>query len=258
MERTICIGFDSPHPGAFAVCRHSLRRHMTREMRIIGISLAEVRARGMYKRPIERRTYHDGSTHLWDTISEAPMSTEFAISRFLSPFLAGWAEGWVLFMDCDMLGLTDINRLWDLLDPRYALMCVQPTFRPSSEIPRRKMDGQLQTVYPRKLWSSLMAINMSHHANSALTLELINSIPGRDLHRFCWLPDALIGALPAEWNWMEGITDPQVSPAVVHFTHGGPWLRDYQGVQFADEWRNEHELWVRGDATPYSMGVSFG
>jgi hypothetical protein len=253
MERTICIGYDTPHPQAFAVCRHSLRRHMTREMRILGISLADMQARGLYTRQVERRTYHDGSSHLWDTISEAPMSTEFAISRFLSPFLAGWAEGWVLFMDCDMLALTDINRLWDYLDPRYALMCVQPNYTD----PRvTKMDGRAQTHYPRKLWSSLMAINMSHAANSALTLQLINSVPGRDLHRFCWLPDALIGELPAQWNWMEGITDPQTSPAIVHYTHGGPWLRDYQGVQFADEWCAEHELWIRGDTPPYAMELS--
>lgn len=252
MERTICIGYDSPHPQAFAVCRHSLRRHMTREMRILGIGLADVQARGMYTRQVERRTYHDGSSHLWDAISEAPMSTEFAISRFLSPFLAGWSEGWVLFMDCDMLALTDINRLWDHLDSRYALMCVQPNY---TDRRATKMDGREQTHYPRKLWSSLMAINMGHAANSALTLQLINSVPGRDLHRFCWLADALIGELPAGWNWMEGITDPQISPSIVHYTHGGPWLRDYQDVQFANQWRAEHELWVRGDALDFGIAA---
>jgi hypothetical protein len=32
-----------------------------------------------------------------------------------------------------------------------------------------------------------MVFNCDHPANRALTLDLINTVPGRDLHRFCWL-----------------------------------------------------------------------
>jgi hypothetical protein len=246
MNRTICIGYDSPHPSPFAVCRSSLRRHMTRPMRIMGIHLDDMRRCGWYQR--EDFVGEDGVR--WDKISEAPMSTEFAISRFLTPFLAGWQDGWSVFMDCDFLAMTDVNRMWDLLNPRYAVMCVQPDYQHKSSL---KMDGKPQTIYPRKLWSSMMAFNMSHPANRALTLEAINTLPGRDLHRFCWLPDDLVGALPPEWNWMEGITDPQVSPAMVHYTHGGPWLPQYQDVAFAEEWRRERDMWVAGDVYDWRM-----
>jgi hypothetical protein len=245
MRPTICIGYDSPHPSAFAVCRHSLCRHMTQDFRIIGIELGDMRRRKLYTRPTQMRA-SDGQ--LWDEISEAPMATEFAISRFLTPFLGGWGDGWAVFMDCDMLAMTDITQLWHLLDNRYAVMCTKPSYVHHGDI---KMDGRQQTIYPRKLWSSLMAFNLEHQANSALTLELINGMPGRDLHRFCWLPDNLIGELPAAWNWMEGISDAQISPSIVHFTHGGPWLQSHQDVAFAEEWKREHALWVAGDASPW-------
>lgn len=240
MAPIICIGYDSPHPSAFAVCRHSIQRHMKRNARIIGIEMQDMRSRGLYR----REDYVDAEGTRWDTISEAPMSTEFAITRFLTPFLAGWGDGWALFMDCDMLALTDVTRLWELLDSRYAVMCVQPDYRLTHD---RKMDGKPQTLYPRKLWSSFMAFNMEHAANRGLTLDLINGVPGRDLHAFCWLPGSLIGALPAEWNWMEGVTAPQISPSVVHYTHGGPWLSTHQDVAFAREWRRERALWIGGD-----------
>jgi hypothetical protein len=43
-----------------------------------------LRALGLYRRRHERR---DG--RLWDTLSAAPMSTEFALTRFLVPCCAG-------------------------------------------------------------------------------------------------------------------------------------------------------------------------
>lgn len=239
MQKTICIGYDSPHPGAFAVARFSMRRHMTYPIPIIGLQLDALQRERLYTRPIERGA--QGS--LFDPISEAPMSTEFAISRFLAPFVAGWG-GWVLFTDCDVLATTDIGRLFDLLDDRFALMCVHLDYQAKLGT---KMDGRIQTAYPRKCWSSVMAFNCEHQANRALTLEMINGLPGRDLHRFCWLPDSAIGALPAEWNWIDGVTDPQVSPALIHFTEGGPWLPNCQNVAHAAEWRREHELWINGD-----------
>lgn len=239
MQKTICIGYDSPHPGAFAVARHSMQRHMTYPIPIIGLQLEALQREKLHTRPIER----DAAGRLYCPISEAPMSTEFANSRFLAPFLANWG-GWVLFTDCDVLATTDIGRLFDLLDDRYALMCVQHRHEPAAGI---KMDGQAQTSYARKNWSSVMAFNCEHQANRELTLPLINNLPGRDLHRFCWLPDSAIGALPPEWNWIEGVTDPQVSPALIHYTHGGPWLPNCQDVAHAAEWRREHELWISGD-----------
>ena len=66
------------------------------------------------------------------------------------------------------------------------------------------MDGAVQTVYPRKNWSSLMLFNCDHPAVRALTPEVVNRESGAYLHRMQWVADEDIGALPVEWNWLEG------------------------------------------------------
>jgi len=98
-----------------------------------------------------------------------------------------------------------------------------------------KMDGQAQTKYARKNWSSMMLFNCDHPANKALTHELVNSVPGRDLHRFCWLTDDLIGALPPRCNVPIG-EEVNVDPAIAHFTLGTPDLPGYAHAPYADEW----------------------
>jgi hypothetical protein len=73
-----------------------------------------------------------------------------------------------------------------------------------------------------------MLFNCSHPANQALTVDLVNTVPGRDLHRFCWLDDAQVGALPVEWNWLEGHSVPMARPGdrAFHVRRAGhAWLR---------------------------------
>jgi hypothetical protein len=237
MKRSIHIGYDGREAEAFAVCRHSIQRHSP-NIPIHAIELDEMRVNGMYWRPTSRK---DGK--LWDDISEAPMSTEFAISRFLTPILA--REGWALFIDCDMLARTDLNRLFDLADDRYAVMCVQhPNYLPPEAV---KMDGQLQTLYLRKNWSSACLYNVNHPSNKALTVAMINTLPGRDLHRFAWLKDHEIGDLPMSWNWLVGVSDSEIEPDLVHWTAGGPWFENYRNVPYADEWRCERACWLSGN-----------
>jgi hypothetical protein len=237
MKDSVWIGFDAREAAAFAVARASLRRHRLRPVPVTGIILDEMRERGLYSRPTSRR---DG--RLWDDISEAPMSTEFAISRFLTPHLAG--EGFALFMDCDMLVRDSLTPLFELgrAHPEFAVMCVQHNFAPPEGI---KMDGQLQTVYARKNWSSVMLFNCGHPSNARLTVELINTVPGRDLHRFCWLEDHEIGALPAEWNYLVGHTGIDCAPKIVHFTDGIPSMPGYENAEYADEWRAHMRAWAR-------------
>jgi hypothetical protein len=109
------------------------------------------------------------------------------------------------------------------------------------------MDGQQQTQYARKNWSSVMLWNLDHPAHDAVTSELLNSVPGRDLHRFCWLDDELIGALPPAWNYLVGHTrlpDPK-DAKLVHFTEGTPDMLGYESCEFSDEWREELRRWAR-------------
>lgn len=234
MNRSIYIGYDPRESEAFAVCRHSIHRYSP-DIPVHAICLDDVRAAGLYWRPMSQR---DGK--LWDNISDAPCSTQFAISRFLTPILA--REGWALFIDCDMMARTDINDLFAMADPSYAVMCVKhPNYLPPETV---KMDGQLQTLYRRKNWSSAVLYNCAHPSNAALTVNLINTVPGRDLHAFSWLKDEEIGELPMSWNWLPGVSDPEIYPDLVHWTAGGPWFEGYEHVPYADEWREVRREWL--------------
>jgi hypothetical protein len=101
------------------------------------------------------------------------------------------------------------------------------------------MDGQAQRQYPRKNWSSFMWFNCSHPSMGGLTPEIVNSETGMYLHRFMWVNDRHIGALPPTFNYLEGWhTRAQVpDPTCVHFTEGGPWFDEYQNVEYAYEWK---------------------
>jgi hypothetical protein len=89
-----------------------------------------------------------------------------------------------------------------------------------------------------------MLFNCNHPANKRLTLEMVNSFPGRYLHRFCWLLDDEIGALPIEWNWLAGHSSPKINPSLVHFTDGVPSMHGYENSPYANEWFSELERWA--------------
>jgi hypothetical protein len=238
VKKTIYIGWDPREGDAYAVALSSLTRHLTQAIPAHALVLPDLINRGLYTRPLEMRNDH-GNIRMWDTISDAPMSTEHANARFLVRELA--KEGWALFMDGDMLVRGDLAPLFEHLDPAQALYCVQHRHEP---YPGVKMDGQLQTRYARKNWSSFMVVNCDHPANQALTPDLVNTAPGRDLHRFCWLPDELIGEIGQAYNFLVGHTDPAIDPIVVHFTDGVPDMPGYENVPFADEWRAERRRWA--------------
>lgn len=253
LPRAIWVGYDTREAAAWAVTMRSLQNNMNWwDIDVHSLVLSDLRARGFYKRPTEIR---DG--RMFDVISEAPMATEFAITRFLIGQLTKYLvsrrnfsedgqHGWAIFMDCDMLVRRSIRPLFEFLEkhPNKAMFCVQHQHIPNSDV---KMDNQIQTTYARKNWSSLYAINLDHPANDALDLELVNTVPGRDLHRFCWLEDKDIGALPVEYNWLVGHSPQNVDPVVVHFTDGLPFVPGYENVPFADEWRRIFRSWSRAD-----------
>ena len=213
----IFVGWDSREDIAFRVCKHSLESHSTISLEIVPIKQHVLRKQGLYWRPN-------------DTLS----STEFSFTRFLTPYLAGFS-GWALFVDCDFLFRKDIATLLDYLRDDKAIYCVQHKYKPSEGV---KMDGQLQTVYPRKNWSSFMLMNCGHPDVGRLTPDYINTATGLELHRFQWLSDELIGSLPTTWNYLEGwhSSNDCDDPIAVHFTRGGPWFPGWQNVEYADEW----------------------
>jgi hypothetical protein len=108
-----------------------------------------------------------------------------------------------------------------------------------------KMDNQVQTTYNRKNWSSVILWNLEHPAHKRLSLEMVNELPGRDLHRFCWLEDGEIGDLPLAWNYLVGVdpdseVDLGIKPKLLHYTLGTPEL----GIKgsYAREWLSEREI----------------
>ncbi len=223
----VFIGWDPRESTAWNVAQFTLCSKARRRPDVRRVAMSELRVRGLYRRPTR-----DLDGGYWDAISQAAMSTGHAIARFLVPALCQY-DGWALFCDGDVLFRADVADLFALADPRYAVQVVQHDFRPVAAI---KMDGQAQSLYARKNWSSVMLFNCGHPANQALTVDLVNTVPGRDLHRFCWLSDDLIGALPERWNWLAGHSSPAIDPALVHFTSGVPDMPGYEHQSYADEW----------------------
>jgi hypothetical protein len=218
----VFIGWDSRQAVAYEVCAASIQRHSKEKMEIVPLKQSELRSQGLYHKPLDPLA-----------------STEFTYTRFLVPYLSGYA-GWALFVDCDFLFTADLAELFQACDGRYALRCVKHDYRPPE---KQKMDGAVQTVYPRKNWSSLVLWNCGHPANRAVTPEAVNRRSGAFLHRFQWLTDDLIGEIPETWNWLEGWSRPleMGTPKGIHFTRGGPWFEQWRRVTYADLWFAEKE-----------------
>jgi lipopolysaccharide biosynthesis glycosyltransferase len=203
-----------------------LLRHARSDISVHPIRQPAVRELGLYTRPLD-----PGAT------------TEFSLTRFLTPYLAAQTRGWVLFTDCDFLFTGDICAVLDGLDPDKAIYVVQHEYEPAHDI---KMDGKKQTRYPRKNWSSFMLFNCAHPDVQALTPDVVNGAAPAYLHRFEWIADqSHIGALPLTWNFLEGeYPKPDATPRVIHYTNGGPWFTEWQSVDFADLWLAEEAAYL--------------
>lgn len=244
---SIWVGFDKREGTAFGVARDTIKRKLTQQIPVYGLLLEDLKRRGLYTRPTEYRPSALDKPVMWDVISDAPMSTEHANARFLVPHLAnlvfnGEAD-WAVFLDGDTMALGNLARLFKLLDASKAVYCVHHNHQPTTTT---KMDGQVQTSYNRKNWTSVMALNCRHPSVKALTPDVVNTLPGRDLHRFCWLKDEEIGELDPSWNFLVGHSDPTIKPNIVHFTDGVPDMPGYENVPYADEWREAVNDWARG------------
>lgn len=227
----VYIGFDGREAEAALVAEASLQRHATQPVTVTLLNSQKLAEGGLLRRPTDLRGQR------YDIYSNAPASTDFAISRFLTPLLA--QSGWALFVDCDVVFMEDVTELFALADDRYAVMCVQHGAQHPSAERHLKMDGQIQTLYPRKNWSSVMLFNCDHPANRRLSLVDVQERRGFDLHQFYWLNDSEIGALPAEWNWLVGVQPKPETPKIAHFTLGGPFTPGWRGAEHDELWLRE-------------------
>ncbi len=215
MSSKIFIGYDSREVDAYNACVNSVLDNSKANYNIIPLKLSTLSELGVYTRNTDPYS-----------------STEFSFSRFLVPYLCNY-NGWAVFCDCDFIFLKDLEELLHFRDDKYAVMCVQHNYTPTSTV---KMDGKSQHLYPRKNWSSLVLWNSSHPSNRQVTPELVNEQTGQFLHRFTWLEDHEIGSIPLEWNWLVGwYKEPQDGkPKALHFTEGGPWFEDYKDCEYSD------------------------
>ncbi len=235
----IFIGFDSREEVATEVAAHSIKRRSKSPLDIKYLKHRELRKSGHFSRPWMIGA-QDGE--FTDLIDGRPFSTEFSHTRFLVPALTGF-KGWALFMDADMIFLSDISKLFALCDNKYAAMVVkhnQPVKHGSV-----KMDGRQQAGYYRKNWSSFVLWNCGHPANQWLSKERVNMMTGSDLHSFSWLSDNLIGSLPATYNFIKNVSPPLPAaragrPDSIHYTDGGPWFAECQHVAYAQAWLDEY------------------
>jgi len=220
----IFIGYDSRQDRAWQVCRFSLQRHASQTIAITPLKLADLQRSKLYTRAPDDKA-----------------STEFSISRFLTPTLAG-THGWSLFVDNDFLFTGDIHTIFDRLSLNHAIYVVKHNYQPSLTA---KMDGRRQYAYPRKNWSSLMLFNNDHPKIKALTPTIVNQATPAFLHRMAWLDDADIGELNVDWNFLVGeYKKPANIPHGIHFTNGGPWLDQWRHVDFANLWLEEEQRFL--------------
>lgn len=231
----VYIGFDQRESLAYEVARHSLLRHASGPLIVTPLRLNKLEEWGLLKRPWTIK-----NDQMWDIISDAPQSTEFAVSRFIVPLLA--QEGPAVFLDSDIVSTWDIYDMIRYAQGRHgAVFVCKHSYTPRELV---KMDGRTQTQYARKNWSSVMLFNCDHPSNKKLTLDMINTLPGRDLHRFCWLKDYEIGSLPLEWNWLVGVEPKPEELKISHFTLGGPWLPNWNPHEHDEIWNQAYRLFT--------------
>ena len=220
----VFIGYDGRETVALNVLTHSIHARSSQPVTIAPVMLSQLKV-------IFQRERH-------------PLqSTDFSFSRFLTPHLSDYT-GWSVFMDCDMLMLDDIAKLWALRDEHYAVMVVKHEHVPKEE---RKFLNEPQTKYEKKNWSSVMLFNNARCR--ALSPEYVNAASGLELHQFKWLADdRLIGALPSRWNHLVGYDAPRADAALVHYTLGGPYFDEYSNCEYSREWFAERAAMLHAGA----------
>ena len=200
----VFIGYDPREALAFSVLAYSIHARASLPVSIAPIMLSQLQ--GVMTR--ERHPLQ---------------STDFSFSRFLTPYLSGY-EGWSVFMDCDMLVLDDIAKLFALCDDRYAAMVVKHDHVPRESI---KFLDQPQTAYQKKNWSSVILFNNAKCR--ALSPEYVNKASGLELHQFKWLnDDGAIGEIPSAWNHLVGYSAPRKDASLVHYTLRGPYFDEFK------------------------------
>lgn len=209
----IFVGYDSLFPHVYETCVASIKRHTNVPIEPLNLSL--LKQRGFY----------------WG--SELG-STEFTLTRFLTPFLKGF-YGHAIFCDSDFIWTKDPTTVLDEIEVNKAINVVKHHIR-VQDLNSIKMHGQPQVWYERKNWSSMMVFNCEHPFCKMLTPEFVSTSSWETLQTLEWAGDS-IGGIPYEYNFLVGYYEPNILPYGIHYTDGGPWLSDYEHCEFNELWK---------------------
>lgn len=184
IQLRVFIGYDPRQPVSYQVLHHSITRLSTKPVPITALVIEQL--------PITRVGL-----------------TPFTFTRYLVPWLCNY-EGEAIFMDADMLCLTDITKI------------------PRNEQPVSVVKNKL-----RFEWPSLMVFNCDKC--KVLTPEFIESGSPQAME---W---SEVGELPSEWNHLVGYDPPQKAK-IVHYTQGIPCFPEVSDCEYAKEWMDEAQL----------------
>ena len=209
----IFIGYDPRERIAFHVLSQSIIEHSSIPISISPINLSNLKK--FYKR---KKRIKD--------------STEFSISRFLTPYLSDY-KGYSLFVDCDFIISDDVAKLLKIVksNPKKVLWCVKHNYIPKNKI---KFLNEEQLIYSKKNWSSFVIYN--NKKCKILTPTFIEKANGLYLHQFRWTKDHLIGSLPKEWNVLVGEQKIPKKFKSLHYTVGGPYFKKYRKSLGSNFW----------------------
>ena len=210
----IFIGFDSREKIAYHVLSQSIIANSSIPVSITPINLKNLRH--FYNRPKAKKH-----------------STEFSISRFLTPYLSNY-KGYSLYLDCDFIILEDIAKLLKFVSKKTnkVLWCIKhKKYLPKDKI---KFLREKQTPYLKKNWSSFMLFNNAKC--KILTPKLVSKAHGLYLHQFKWTKDKLIGSLPKNWNILMGEQKIPKKINALHYTLGGPYFKRHSKCQGSKHW----------------------
>jgi hypothetical protein len=219
----IFIGYDPRETVAFHVLTQSIIENTSIPISITPINLKNLKR--FYKRKKRSKD-----------------STEFSISRFLTPYLSDY-KGYSLFLDCDFIIKDDIAKLLKIIksDPKKVLWCVKHNYVPKNKV---KFLNEKQLLYSKKNWSSFVIYN--NKKCKILTPNFIEESNGLYLHQFKWTKDRLIGALPKQWNVLVGEQKIPRNFKSLHFTMGGPYFKKYKKSFGSNIWFKYKKRMERG------------
>ena len=210
----IFIGYDPREKIAYHVLSQSIIANSSIPINISPINLRNLKH--FYNRP--KTKMH---------------STEFSISRFLTPFLSNY-KGYSLYLDCDFIILEDVAKLIKFISKRQnkVLWCVKH----KDYIPKEKIKflKEKQYNFKKKNWSSFMIFNNTKC--KILTPKLVSKAHGLYLHQFKWTNENLIGSLPKNWNVLVGEQKFPKKINALHYTLGGPYFKKHSKCQGSKYW----------------------